>query len=133
MKDVTIRVIPHNQQRYNTLGDWIPQSDGSLIIYVSDTGTDYYNHLIALHEYVEALLCEKNGIKEQDVMEFDLKFEKELHPMDADPGDDPRAPYYKEHQIATEIEDLILAGMGEDGVDYSVECLETLEQWEKTE
>ena len=43
---ITIDTIPHNQQRYPTVGDWAFDSNGNLIIAVSDLGDWRYNALV---------------------------------------------------------------------------------------
>ncbi len=70
-----------------------------------------YVFLVALHELVEYELCRMKGICDERVVDFDKKFEKErlvgLHEEWEEPGDDPRAPYRKEHQFATMIERMV--------------------------
>ena len=104
IKKVVIEVIPHKEQRYPTAGDW--QFLGKdLIIRVSDMNNWKSEMAVARHEFDEACLCLSRGIKGEDVDNFDFLFEKELadgkHDPDDEPGDDPRAPYHKEHAIAT--------------------------------
>jgi hypothetical protein len=41
------------------------------------------------------------------------------HAIGDEPGDDPRAPYYKEHFFATNIERMIAHEMGIDWNEYS--------------
>ncbi len=70
-----------------------------------------YVFLVALHELVEYELCRMKGIGDHQVVAFDRRFEKErlvgLHEVWEEPGDDPRAPYGKEHRFATMIERLV--------------------------
>lgn len=106
--NITVKTIPHNRQRYPTVGDWWFESDNSLQIRVSNMHNPYYEYLVARHEQDEAILCMKRGIREKDVDEFDLFFEKEReqgkHKDTDEPGDDPRAPYHNEHKTATQAE-----------------------------
>jgi hypothetical protein len=128
-----IKVIPHNNQRYNTLGDWIPKSRNRMFIYVSDTGNKNYNNIIALHEFIEGTSCIEKGIKEDDVTDFDIMYEEErlkgLHSIHEEPGDDLRAPYFKEHQTATMIEKIFARELGVNWDYYESTCVEISKTW----
>jgi hypothetical protein len=82
-----------------------------------------YVMLVAIHELIELVLCKQVGISEASVDSFDIAFEKEREAykskgvdfdaiVASEPGDDPTAPYYKQHQIATAIEKLLAAELG---------------------
>ncbi len=102
-----ISTVNAKDQRYPTVGDW-QFSPNLLKINVSDLGDWRYEFLIGLHEFVEAMLCKRWRVRQQDVDDFDMK-----HPdISGEPGDDPRAPYYKQHQIATAVERLVAAELG---------------------
>lgn len=111
-----ITTIPHAQQRYATLGDWVFDGD-RLTITVSETGDPRMNLLIAVHELIEAHLCLERGIAEPDVMAFDV-----AHPELDDPGSDPRAPYYREHMFAENIERMLALELGVDWTAYGAVC-----------
>jgi|ERR1035441_7256085 hypothetical protein len=102
---ILIHVIKNENQRYPTVGDWEFGNDNNLVIRVSNLGNDLegtkMNCLIAIHELVEALLCKFNlpEIMTKQVDSFDMS-----HPELDEPGDDPRAPYYSQHDIATTFE-----------------------------
>jgi hypothetical protein len=116
---ITIQTIPHNLQRYPTVGDWLFNENGDLDIWVSETGNDDYTFLVGLHEAIEAYLCEKRGIKEEDISKFDIEFEKQRETGNTDePGDNQYAPYKKEHFFATSIERLISTELGVDWTTY---------------
>jgi hypothetical protein len=115
--NILIKVIPHAQQRYDTVGDWIFQGD-TLFITISDMGDDRYNQLVGYHEYIEAILCKAAGIKEEDVTAFDIKFEEwrasgNVGAFD-EPGNHNASPYYQQHQIATQYEMLLARELGVD-------------------
>ena len=118
--NIKIQTIPHDQQRYPTVGDWQIDADGNLLIQVSDMGNPDFELLVALHELVEVALCKKRGITTKQVDDFDMQFEKEretgLHGDTDEPGDDAKAPYKKEHFFATNIERLMSEQLG---VDFS--------------
>jgi hypothetical protein len=113
---IIIETIDHKKQRYPTVGDWIVEADGTRHIYVSDMGNDDYAFLVGLHEMIEQRLCEKRGITQESVDSFDKKFEgdraKGKHGEDDEPGDDPKAPYRREHFFATNIEALMCDQLG---------------------
>jgi hypothetical protein len=82
--------------------------------------------LIAVHELIETLLCMSKGITQESVDAFDLAFERDRPKGDvSEPGDDPMAPYYNEHQFASIIERLLARELGMDWNDYC-ERLENL-------
>ena len=115
--NVHIRVVPHNQQRYDTCGDWYyAERQNVLNIVVSELPDANYEQLVAMHEYIEATLCAEAGIDPVEVDAFDLMFEHEG--KDGEPGDDPRAPYYRQHQIATAIEKLLAVELGVNWQEY---------------
>jgi hypothetical protein len=95
------------------VGDWIYETDGSLLITVSDMGNEDYEALVEIHERIEALLCRRAKIKEEAVTAFDMRFEANRRPGDtSEPGDSKKAPYRKQHQVATMVEKIIAAEAG---------------------
>jgi hypothetical protein len=123
IKKVEISIIPHAEQRYPTVGDWKFEDD-TLKINISDMQNDNYHELVAIHEYIEAMQCLKDGVSEEDVTKFDIEFEKwraeEIVDELAEPGDDINAPYYYQHQIATKIEQRLAATLGVDWNEYDM-------------
>ena len=112
---IVIETIPNKSQKYRTVGNWFRETDGTLRIQVSEEIGDKAASLVALHELIEVLLCEDRGITQIAVDKFDIEFEDERKPGNTDePGDDPRAPYRKEHFFATSIERLMAAELGVD-------------------
>lgn len=111
IKKVVIEVIPYEEQRYPTIGDWFFDKKGALQIRITDIGSWMDELLCGHHEFVEAFLCSVRGITEKMVDDWDNKFEEErkqgLHGDDDEPGEDPKAPYYNEHLFATG-EDMLL-------------------------
>lgn len=124
---ISIKTIPHNEQRYETSGDFWDDECGTKIR-VSEMGNDDYEFLVALHELVELHLCKKRGILEPNVAAFDIKFESErekgLHSQEAEPGDHIDAPYRKEHFFATSIERLMANELGVDWAEYERTIME---------
>jgi hypothetical protein len=110
---VVIEEIPHAEQRYETCGDWWVGSDGTWHVRVSNTGKWQHAVLVAVHELIEMALCRERGVTEDSVTQFDLDFEAARPEGNTDePGDDPSAPYQKEHQFATTVELLLAAELG---------------------
>jgi hypothetical protein len=112
--------IEHHEQRYSTCGDWEVEPDGFVTISVSRMDNEDYVFLVQLHEMAEAYLCKKRGIEQAVVDEFDIRYEVNRPEGDeSEPGDDPRAPYYKEHQFATAIERFMAEELGVNWDEYS--------------
>jgi len=112
--------VPHKKQRYETVGDWIPGRPAQ--IRVSKMKDQRYVFLVALHEMIEYELCKMHGITDREVVAFDVNFEAErrmnLHPLDAEPGNHPKAPYRNEHEFATMIEMMMAQKLGVSWSDY---------------
>jgi hypothetical protein len=115
-----ITQLPHEEHRYETVGDWIPGSP--VEIRVSRMNDERYVFLVALHEMIEYELCKMKGISDAEVVAFDTTFELErnqgLHDRHDEPGDDGRAPYGSEHGFATTIEKLVAQRLGVRWSDY---------------
>lgn len=111
VKSVDIVVIPHSAQRYNTVGDWLFEHPDELTIYVSETGNWKWNMCIALHELTEAIACTADGVTQEQVDEFDKNWKPNFG--FEEPGEDPRAPYFSEHRIASTIEHTLFGFMGD--------------------
>lgn len=124
--NVKIESIPHDQQRYPTVGDWYFTEEGNLELKVSKLSDWRLEMLIAVHELIEVTLCKHNGVTQEQVDAFDIDFEKkreagELEDPDAEPGDDPKAPYRDQHCFATGIERLLAAKLGVCWAEYEAE------------
>lgn len=116
---VLIETIPHDSQRYSTAGDYQYLPDGTVYITVSDIGDEKMETLVAIHELIEERLTKWRGIKEQDITDFDIEFEKNREPGNLDePGFDKDAPYRAEHLAATGIEMMMCALSGMEWHDY---------------
>jgi hypothetical protein len=105
---IEIRTIKHKQQRYPTVGDWILDDRGVLVICVSDLGNPDYEFMVGIHEALEAYICLKRGITADMVDDWDMGEGKDLE----DPGSHPKAPYHKEHMLALKIEQMIARELG---------------------
>lgn len=117
---VTIVTIPHNQQRYPTVGDWQFCENGDLIIRVSDMNDWKKEFLVAFHELAEVMLCKDRGIPQELVDRFDMEYEAHRSEWDQDsePGDSAGSPYHREHFFATTVERLMAAELGVDWGEY---------------
>ena len=130
MNTYFISTISHNKQRYPTVGDWhfrkLTEYIDHLDIYVSRMNNTDYEFLVGIHELIEAYLCRKRGIKEEDVTKFDIYFEEHREEnqklfgddFPIEPGNDSMAPYFLEHQFATKIEKLVAAELEIDWDEY---------------
>ena len=120
MKTIIIKTIPHNEHRYDTCGDYW-ETDDAVEFRVSDTGNWKYELLVAFHELIEQTLTKDRGISEESITAFDKIFEEERRQgmwQDEEPGDDQRAPYQKEHILATKLEKKMAKELGVKWKDY---------------
>lgn len=117
-----IQTIPHKSQRYPTVGDYWTDEAGVQQVRVSEMGSKKYEFLVAVHELIEAFLTQDCGIHEEDISRFDQAFEKEreagIWSLDDEPGNDPRAPYRKEHVLAEIVERLLASELNVDWQEY---------------
>lgn len=119
---ITIETKAPSEMRYATLGDYWWESNGDLVIQVSDMGNWKYNAAVALHEFIEVMLTKDRGIQEPDIMAFDVAFEKARKEGDtSEPGDAPLAPYRKEHRFSENLERLFIAELGVNWKEYETE------------
>lgn len=123
---IIIEDIPHKRQRYDTAGDWFYTGKGkkrTLHIKVSATKKPEFAKLVAIHELVEVMLCERDGVSQREVDAFDFAFKPSE--VNDEPGDDPNAPYQRQHNFATAVERMLCAAMGLKWDDYA-EAIESL-------
>ena len=106
---IHIETVAHSKQRYPTVGDWILNKDGSITIRVSQMKNWRYEFAVALHEAIEVLECIDKGITQEQVDKFDWEFEilRGSFPKilgNIEPGNMETAPYFKQHKMATNVE-----------------------------
>ena len=119
---IEIETIPHDDQRYETVGDYY-SFQGVDFIDVSDMNSKDFEFLVAVHEMVEQYLCKRMGIPEKKISAFDIQFEKKRKKGNVDePGDDPKAPYRHEHSMATAVERMVAGYLGINWKDYEKKC-----------
>jgi hypothetical protein len=100
---VVIDIIPHNQQRYPTSGDWYfdKQEPNTLVIKVSKMKNPVFEQAVILHELTEAFQCNLDGVTEEMVDNFDIHGAGKDQ---EDPGMDISAPYHNQHMFAVLVE-----------------------------
>jgi len=125
---ILIETIPHDQQRYPTVGDWYTDAQGTLHIKVSQLSDWRREVLIAVHELVEVMLCKHDGVTQEQVDKFDTDYEAARQPGDeSEPGDHPSAPYVNQHCFATGVERLLAERLGVKWAPYEAELGELFE------
>ena len=109
--NIYIQAIPHDAQRYDTLGDWWFDPTGDhLQIRTSKSGLgEDAEFLVALHELVEAYLCKRRGITTQMVDAWDMHHAGK---SGSEPGDRLGCPYGREHRFAMIVEHLMAHELG---------------------
>ena len=112
---ILVQEVNHEDQRYNTVGDW-QFFDYLLHIKVSKMTDKRHVYLVAIHEIIEATLCHFMGISEEAVDEYDMNYKG-----NAEPGDQPEAPYYIQHKFATMVEKKMAKLMEVDWKEYEKE------------
>jgi predicted DNA-binding protein len=123
IKKIVIEVIPHERQRYETVGDYYFDVEGTLRIFVSEMSDNRHEMLVGLHELAEVLQTEHNGVSEKAITKFDIAFEEARKEGNLDePGDSPLAPYRKEHCVATAVERLMAALLNVNWKEYEDDC-----------
>lgn len=127
---------PYKAMRYSTAGDWRWRYDPFIGDWLHEIDVaalpDWrMEACVAVHEIVEALLCRHRGISEEAVTAFDRQHEADMRAgiarMTAEPGDDPKAPYFSEHAFAMKVERMLADEFGLDWDKYEAAIAE-LEQ-----
>lgn len=116
--NITIKVIPHAQQRYDTCGDWQFDAEGNLNIKISDTGDWKTTFLIARHELDEAILCRARGITQEQVDAYDFAHPEAGGDSFSDNND---APYSESHNDALAAEWVMSRLLGVDWTEYTAQ------------
>lgn len=104
---ITIKSVPQNRIRADQAGDWWLFGD-DITVHTLETFPPEDQLRVAIHELIEAWLCRRDKVSEQDVCAFDYSYEAERkegkHKEDDEAGDDPRSPYRDQHSAATHVE-----------------------------
>lgn len=119
LPQISINVITHKDQAYDTCGDYELVDDDCLDVTISKSKADY-EFLVMIHELCEWYLTQKRGISIKKITAFDKSFEKKRKKGNTEePGDSKAAPYHKEHVFATVIEKLVARELKIDWQAYS--------------
>lgn len=95
----------HKEMRnYPEVCDWY-DAGRKIITVAEELGSDT-GLAVAIHEMVEQYLCERDGIKEEDVSRYDRESKEN------EPGDNKKAPYHKQHSMALGVEYKIVKALG---------------------
>jgi len=114
-----VEVVDNAQQRYPTAGDYSTDIYGCTHFRISRMANPDHQFLVAIHEIIEAYLCQRRGIKESEIDKFDINWERERLAGDtSEPGNNPEAPYYFEHKFATKVEMDVAHELGVDWDEY---------------
>ncbi len=124
MLNVQIRTIPHHFQEYDTVGNYwrdLDEAGGECLqIRVSRMGDRRYEFLVALHELIEAFLCDWRRIPFSQITRFDIEYESKRRKGEPiEPGDSIQAPYRREHQFAERVERLVARELEVQWAQYS--------------
>jgi hypothetical protein len=106
--DIKITTVPKHLIRAEQSGDWWFNNDFISAAVLEGFYPPDYELMIGIHEVIEAWLCRKLGITDEQVVKFDTMYEAERqagkHQDNDEPGDDPRSPYRLAHMAATHVE-----------------------------
>lgn len=121
------KVIPHREQAYPTVGNYI--EDGHDVrIEVSNTESWKHFVLITIHELIEYAWAKHHGVSMDTIDSFDIQFEHDRsegkHSPTEEPGDHPDSPYRDGHRIATLVEVMIAHMLGVKWDEYEKELSE---------
>lgn len=112
--NIHILFIPQSWQDYDTCGNWQVGEDGSILVLISKMPDRRHQQLVAIHELVECLTCLVDGVTQEDVDAFDMGPGADLD----EPGNDPTAPYFAQHAVATEIEKILAKALHVEWAEY---------------
>src|SRR5713101_7810446 len=118
MRNITIKVIPDSKQRYETSGDYWIDKRGTIQVRISKSRNWRHEALLLMHELVAMFLCLDRGVSFEVIDRFDMAFRG-----DGEPGDDPKAPYHREHRWASRLERMFAAELGVDWGKYETNTI----------
>jgi hypothetical protein len=119
---IVIDIIDHADQRYNTLGDYWTDSTGTIQLRVSRMRDPNSERAVILHELFELFACLSAGVDLTAIDRFDMRW-KPRRDIE-EPGEDPRAPYFIQHQHAMAAERHYTATVGLPWVEHERNCAE---------
>ena len=116
---IQVKVVPHAEQRYDTIGDWqIDPHTQNITFKVSRLGHPISELAVIVHELVEAFLCRLHGISDIDVDRFDFAWGD----AEGEPGAHPDAPYHLQHMLAEQVEHALVEACGMDWQEHEAMC-----------
>jgi hypothetical protein len=124
MLNIRINTIPHHFQEYDTVGNYWRDVDGCgaevLEIRVSRMSDRRHEFLVALHELIEAFLCDWRHIAFAKITRFDIEYDGKRRKGDPiEPGASIHAPYRREHQFAERVERMVARELEVDWPQYN--------------
>ena len=132
MRNIEAQTIPINDMPYLTVGNYWSDAAG-LHFRVAEMDRPEYEQLVHIHEFTEKFLCDHDGVSNDEIDAFDIQFEKDreagLHGQDDEPGDDPRAPYHRQHCYATAVERMLCAAMNISWDSHCYACEKAQKDW----
>lgn len=119
---IVVETIPHDQHRYPTVGDYWIDGAGTIQVRVSQLSSERREMAVLIHELFEMFAVTCAGIALDAIDAFDTAYEASRDPVDLEePGDQPDAPYYRQHQAATIVERFFIEHTGDHWQDYDHE------------
>lgn len=121
MKNIISCSVSPESQRYPTCGDYW-EDEHSLQFRITKQPISKWEAAVFLHEFVEFMLSKDRGITEQEITDFDLKWEtmnKRGLNREEEPGDEVEAPYHKEHEFAKKLEKMFADELGINWEEYN--------------
>ena len=108
--------------RNDQLGDYFYDEEGTLVFHIADTGNEFYNKLILIHELFEEATTKQSGITEESITLYDkyfeLKRQQGLVSENEENGYARDCNYRNQHTIADSVERLACAITNTPWVDY---------------
>lgn len=113
--------IPTAKHRYPTIGDYWIDPAGILQFRISEELSPKAQQLCLIHEMAEAFMCLSDGVTFESIDKFDKAFEASRAAETDEPGDDPAAPYRRQHRRAENLERLLADYLEVHWGDYEAE------------
>lgn len=133
MRNIFVRVVKSSEQPFCTIGHWMYDKEGNLLILITKMKDWRYEFGVFIHEIVEWALCEYKGITVEECDKFDELYEEGYRtgkiPVKKEAGYDKHCPYHRGHVWGDRISWVIMVLLGVNWKDYNLDADRIIDEY----